>query len=304
MTTSLYLPLEEFVVNGQRGESLLLNELLKTGPCYRLIVHESEEWLKLKEVYEYYDRIEVIPNKLWEEYTEISEKFFEPLIDGIKYVEYGKSKYHPKQLVTDLSRALFLIMVGNRYNARIYDSHMISDTIKQLDYLEKNREHLNEDGFERLEAFSKLIRSYQGDWIEGISQSGDYDVYKDVSKLLSYDKIKYLSEKNYKLGILGENFNEVKLEIKEAVTEIIKSNFFPWIIETTYHLMGIGLNEVIGSEYYHSLGPTLSLLTKEIQGLDFREYAPPVVRERFLYVDGVFMSQPVNSKVYFLTEKR
>ena len=50
------------------------------------------------------------------------------------------------------------------------------------------------------------------------------------------------------------------------------------------------------------LGPSVNELTRKIKGLDFREYAPPLERPR-MYFEGVFMFQPVTSKLSFFVSR-
>lgn len=298
MRTSLYLPIESIVIDGTKGENLLLHYLLRTGPTYRVIVHESEDWLKLTDSPLYGDRIEIIPKKEFDQYTEISENFFFPIIEGIKYLEQNGKKISPQNLIFDLSRALFMVMMGNKYKARIYESNFLYDALEKISIIERYKEDIPEEGYERAMQLKTYLTSYKQFDESGFSTNESYDIHKEFRELLFNEEIQAISEEGYKLGLIGINLDKTLFNIREKVTKFLHSNKFPWLSGTLYTLLCLETLDPTSKYWLAALGPTVTYFSKKIQGLDLREYAPPIERPR-MYFEGVIMFQPVNLKFSF-----
>jgi hypothetical protein len=294
MRTSLYLPFEGIVINGVKGENFLLHYLLRTGPTYRIVVHESEEWLKQTESPLYGDRINIIPKKEFNRYTEISENFFLPIIEGMKYIERNGEKFPPMNLIFDLSRALFLIMMGNKYKARIYETVFMDFALNKISIIERYKEDIPEEGYERAMHLKTYLTSYKQFNESGFATNTSYDIHKDFRELLFNEEVQAISEEGYKLGLIGVNLDKTLFNIREKVTKFLHSNKLPWLSGTLYGLLCLGASD----PRLATLTPTVALLSKEIQGLDLREYAPPIEIPR-MHFEGSVMFQPVNQKFSF-----
>jgi hypothetical protein len=92
--------------------------------------------------------------------------------------------------------------------------------------------------------------------------------------LLDKIEIQTLSEKNYLFGVVKAQKDILKREIKERITQIIKNEWFPYLIERATELV---------LSYVHNLGQMEKALVflsevgaKILSKYDFREYAPPV----------------------------
>ncbi len=63
MKNRLYIPFADFVVNNLDGQKILYENLVQSGPAYGLVVHESPQWLEIKDKMPNADMIEIISEK-------------------------------------------------------------------------------------------------------------------------------------------------------------------------------------------------------------------------------------------------
>jgi len=64
MKTKLYLPYTDYKINDDQGEQILLETLIANGPAYKIVVHENDEWHRIREEEILIgDWIEIIPRK-------------------------------------------------------------------------------------------------------------------------------------------------------------------------------------------------------------------------------------------------
>ena len=81
--TKLYLPYTDFTINDKQGEQRLLDALISNGPAYKVIVHESDEWHRIKDELLLGDRVEIISSKEADQIKEKVDRFFSPVIEDI-----------------------------------------------------------------------------------------------------------------------------------------------------------------------------------------------------------------------------
>ena len=74
MKTSLYIPFSDFILNNVDGQKILYENLVQSGPAYKLIVHESPSWIKQKEELSLNKTIEIISAEQAEDYKKIGFK--------------------------------------------------------------------------------------------------------------------------------------------------------------------------------------------------------------------------------------
>lgn len=118
MATSLYIPFTDFIINDKDGQKLLYENLVQSGPAYKLIVHESTAWLEIKNQMFWHEALEIIPNKKAEEYKELVYRFFSPVTEAAPYVIIGQEKYPTANLTADLRRVLSYVLIAHDYKSK------------------------------------------------------------------------------------------------------------------------------------------------------------------------------------------
>lgn len=107
MTSSLYVPLSHFEIlkpHKEEGLKLIYENLVQSGPAYKLVVHDSPEWVALKDKLPWPEMIEIIPNRKAEEYVKTAHEFVVPIMsslgvykrfatDGIKFAIEGTPEF-------------------------------------------------------------------------------------------------------------------------------------------------------------------------------------------------------------------
>jgi len=283
LATRLYIPFTDFIINDKDGQKLLYENLVQSGPAYKLIVHESPAWLAIKEKMFWHETIEIISNKKAEEYKEIVYRFFSPITEAIPYYTVDNEKHPTENLTTDLRRALSYILIAHDYKARIFEDDILKYDLRLSELLKKHKNVFPEEGVSRVEFTEKLIEGYQIDSIPTLSVNKDPRIFNDLIKLLDKEEVKLLSEKNHLFGVLKVKKGILKSEIRDLLTQIVKYEWFPYIAQAA----GLALS------YYPDIGPaekSLSFLAglgaKILSKYDFREYAPPVQSPRMLELEN------------------
>jgi hypothetical protein len=269
-------------MNDKDGQRLLYENLVQSGPAYKLIVHESPAWLEIKNEMFWHEAVEIIPDKKAEEYKQLVNKFFQPITDAVPYYTVGNQRHPTMNLITDLRRALSYILIAHDYKARIYEDDILKQEYTLSDLLKRNREAFSEEAISRVEFVENLIKGYQTDNVPTLSINKDPRIFNDIMDLLSKEEIKLLSDKNYLFGILSVKKDILQREIRELLTKIVKNEWFPYVAQAT----GLALS------YYPNFGPmekSLSFLAglgaKILSKYDFSEYAPPIQSPRLLELE-------------------
>lgn len=305
--TSLYIPFTNFVINDKNGQQLLYENLVQSGPAFKLIVHEWPTWLKIRDEIFWKGAIEIIPNKKAEEYQEIVNGFFSPITEAVPYYTTKEGWYPTSNLTTDLRRALSYILIAHDYKARIYENDILHAHKARLsEQLKGNKEIFSEEGISRIEFVEKLIKGYQTDSVFALSVNKDPRIFNDLINLISQEEVEMLSKKNYLLGVVNAKKDMLKREIQQLVTEIVKFKWFPYIAQAGGLLLS----------YYTSLSevekflPFLSHVgAKILSKYDFREYAPPIQSPRLFELENAkgvnfFSYTPFNYEVSFFLPPR
>lgn len=276
MKTKLYLPYTGFTINDKLGEQILLESLISNGPAYEVIVHESDEWNRIKDELPLGDRIEIISSKKADQIKEEVDQFFSPVIEDIKYLENENGNPVPSENMTvELRRALSYIVIANRNKAWIYENEIIKDSFEQIKWIMANREHINGEGLNRVKAFRDLLQSYNYEKIKHLSVSDNASVAHDFFDLMDDSSVKDLSESNFNFGIIKNDLRKLKRDVGAKVTTVLQSSKFHYIYGASHILATSAgadpsLNCAIG---------TFELIHHALRKVDLREYAPPIVKE-------------------------
>lgn len=117
LRTSLYIPFVDFQINDMDGQKILYENLVESGPAYKLIVHESPSWLEIRDKMP--GMIQIISGEEAENYKQIVNKFFSPITEAAQYYIVNNNKVPMENLTIDLRRALSYILIAHDYKARI-----------------------------------------------------------------------------------------------------------------------------------------------------------------------------------------
>jgi len=291
MKTNLYLPFTSFQINNEDGNKILYENLVQSGPAYKLIVHESPSWLAIKDEMPYPDMIEIIPEKKAEEYKEIVNRFFAPITEVASIVTVRGENTHIENLYMNLRRALSYILIGYDYKARIYEDDILREAFCFSDTLKEHQDVFSEEVINRVVFTEQLLAGYKKDSIETISINEDERIFDDLMDLLDRDEIKLLSEKNYLFGTLSPRMNILKREIKELINEILGKGWLPYLVNAPTLVL-----------YYFDSAPKIMKLISYAAGVSsivlrnykFNEFIPPIQNPRlFELVRG-----PTGSFIY------
>lgn len=277
MKTKLYLPYTGFTINDKRGEQILLEALISNGPAYKVIVHESDEWNRIKDELPLGDRVEIFSSKKADQIKEEVDRFFSPVIEGIKYLKNGNGNPVPSENITvEMRRALSYIVIANRKKAWIYDDEIIKDSFEQIRWIMDNQENINinEEGLNRVKAFRDLLQFYNNEEINHLSVTDNATITHDFFDLMDDSSVKDLSESNFNFGIIKSNLRKLKRDVEDKVTTFLQSSKFPYI----YGAHSI-LATLVGTDSLSYMLTASGLIHHALRKVDLREYAPPMIRE-------------------------
>jgi hypothetical protein len=300
-TTSLYLPFKDFKINEKDGNPFIYKSLIENGPSYKLIVHESESWLSIKEKMPKGDMIEIIEKKDEEKYLDVVNNYFKPIIETIPqgYDINGK-RYPPRQLTSDLNRALSYIYIASKYNARILDDDFFNMDMTLSEKLPENV--FSEDSINRIKLIENLLSGYKKVNVTTLSSKETFDDYANLMNLLDDELVKKLSGINYAFGLIETKKDELIRDISVIATEIFSTDMFQWIVLAPFVIITL----VDAPKYYETLSYFGGLTATLLRGHDFRKYAPPIIPKAIIsYIEfdqGLFSLNPFNDHVYISTQ--
>src|SRR5208283_2816961 len=107
-----YLPFINFTLgddidlNRMGSTTVLYENIVQSGPSYRLIVHDSPEWRELSEQISSPEKIFVISEQESRKYADLAKKFFSPITEAASYYEVDGRKQPMINLTRGLRRAL------------------------------------------------------------------------------------------------------------------------------------------------------------------------------------------------------
>jgi hypothetical protein len=302
---SLYIPFINLKINDQKGEKILYENLVQSGPAYTLVVHESPAWLEIRDKMPWPEMIKVISKERAEEYKELVRRFFSPISEAVPYY-IGKDgqKYPIDNLATDLRRALSYVLIAHDYKARIFEDDILE--IPNLSEMLMKSDVFSDEAIKSAQFVENLIAGYKKDCIEALSVNQDARVFNDLMKLLREEEVRALSEKNSLFGVVIAKKNILKIEIQELLTKIVRNEWFPYLTK----------GAVISLCYYASLENMMAPLillsdigTKVLSKYDFKQYAPPIQDPklfRFAAKEtiGFFSYEPFNYEVKIFVPPR
>ncbi len=278
METGIYLPFINFTLgddidlNRMGSTTVLYENIVQSGPSYRLIVHDSPEWRELSEQISSPEKIFVISEQESRKYADLAKKFFSPITEAASYYEVDGRKQPMINLTRGLRRALSYVLIGYDYNARIFDDTILEIDDALIGALKKNR-IFTEEAIRRAEFVVNLLKGYRRDSITSLSINCEAKKFDELVTALEREEVKELSGLNHLFGAINVEKNALKRSVKQKVTQIIKNRWFP-------HAAGA---IALGLSYIPNLltiGPIISFLTdvgaQELSNYDFKEYAPPI----------------------------
>jgi len=292
------------MINHENGEKALYENLVQSGPAYRLIVHESPSWLEIKDKMPNTEMIEILSDKKAQEYKGTVDRFFALITEASPTVEISGRLTPTENLTTDLRRMLSYVLIAHDYKARIYEDDILQLELP-LSSILKPSGIFSEEAIRRVEFVENLVNGYKKDAITTISINNDSRIFHDLMDLLKISEIEVLSESNYLFGVVKAEKDMVKRDIKEKTTEIIKNKYFPYLAGG----VTLALSYISSLREMEAI---LSLLTgvgaEFLSKYDFREYAPPVQDPQLFRLGkedmGVFSYQPFNYEYKILIPKR
>ncbi len=294
MKTSLYLPFVNLQINDEMGEKILYENLVQSGPAYKLVVHESPSWLEIKDNMPDSEMIEVLSEKKAQEYKDAVSRFFSPITETSPTCLINGKIEFTENLTMDLRRALSYILIAHDHKARIYEDDILELELNLSDILIRSGVFA-EDAVKRVELVENLIKGYKKDIIETISVNKDPRIFHDLMDLLDEQEIKALSEGNYLFGFIGVEKDVLKRDVNQKITNVIKNKYLPYLSGGA----ALALSYILSLRDLEGVLALLAGLGTEIlSGYDFREYAPPVQDPQLFRLgkspSGVFSYQPFN----------
>ena len=302
--TSLYIPLTKFAINEQDGFKILYDNLVQSGPAYRLIVHDSLSWREIRDKIQNPEDIVILDDKKAEYYKQLSEDFFAPITETypIYYNDKGQKNW-TSNLVSDLRCALSYILIAYDYKARIFEDDIL-DYLNPLESFTKNG--LPDDCLNRVKIVDNLLKGYSQTRIPTVFMNRDKAEIENLKKVLLRTEMKTLSALNYKFGEITVNKQALIRNINECIREALKSDWLPIVI-------GAG---VLGLSYCAGLSAIESALSLLASGgatalskINLKEYVPPIQDPKLFELGGpsagkvtTFSSERFNLEYRFLIE--
>ena len=103
MKTNLYIPFTDFIINNIDGQKILYENLVQSGPAYKLIVHESPSWIKLKEELGLEKTIDIISDKKAKDYKKKYKELIEKHHNFLELLNSDESPFKSKFYYSDES---------------------------------------------------------------------------------------------------------------------------------------------------------------------------------------------------------
>ena len=281
--TKLYLPYTDFTINDKQGEQRLLEALISNGPAYKVIVHESEEWHRIKDELLLGDQVEIISSKQADQIKEKVNRFFSPVIEDIPYLKDGNGNPVPSENMTvELRRVLSYIMIASKKKAWIYEDEIIKDSLEEIGYIIDNQKYITGEGLNRVKALRDLLQSYNYEEIKHLAVSDNKSIAHDFFDFMDDSLAKELSESNFNFGIIKKDIGKLKRDVNDNVTAILQSSKFPYLSG------GMGfLTSLVGADTVVSIVLSAAgIIQHALRDVDLREYAPPMARENLFTLQG------------------
>lgn len=300
MRTTLYLPFKDFQINNKDGTPIIYESLIRNGPSYKLVVHESDSWNKFRDSLSDKNIIEIISKKEEELILETTDRYFSSITESIPYIEMNGRKYPSKQLTTDFNRALSYFYIAHHYKARILGDDFIKDINLGLSKTLKEKEFSDED-VQKIALIEGLVSGYKTEEISTLSINKDRRIINDLLDLLEIDEIKTLSELNYNYGLISVKKDQLIRKSKELITDILQKEYLKYIIKAPFLISSFYMNQT----YLFALSFIGDIVSTLLKGSDFREYAPPIdcepIINNFGIEEGLYMYGYFNYKAHIFT---
>jgi hypothetical protein len=273
--TKLYLPYTDFTINDKQGEQRLLEALISNGPAYKVIVHESDEWHRIKDELLVGDHVEIISSKEAGQIKDKVDRFFSPVIEDIYLKNGNGNRVASENMTVELRRVLSYIVIASKKKAWIYEDEIIKDSLKEIGYIIDNSKYISYEGLNRVKALRDLLQSYNYEKIDQLSVSDNKSIAHDFFDFMDDSLAKELSESNFNLGVVKKDIGKLKRDVKDKVTAILQSSKFPYLSGVT------GLLTIL-LDVDPAVSGALSaagIIQHALRDVDLREYAPPMARE-------------------------
>lgn len=303
MKTSIYLPMVGFTIGGKDGSSALFEHLIQSGPAYELIVHESPNWLKLRDEIPNKDMIKIISEKEAQSYKDKVNDYFAPFHESYPNYYQEQERLPTSNLTMEYRRALSYILIGYDYNARIYDG----DIVKEKFDLSKSMEKAgieDEDVLLRTKFLEELFDSYATFSIDTVSTNNNLSNFKQVLDILDNSELQKLSESNQLFSRLEIEKNILLRDVQSLVTEIVQNDWIPLLCKAPLWLSFVDNS---APKYWPLIETLLSTGSKLLKDYDFRKQAPPIQKPEWYKTSmnaGVWTYTWFNYEFSFYVQKR
>ena len=141
--------------------------------------------------------------------------------------------------------------------------------------------------------FRQLLSSYNSFNEYGFDINENYPLHKEFRKILFEEEINKLLEQKHLLGLISANFDKILFNIKEIVTNFVKSKKYPYLNDLIYPIMCFQLPTSDRVKILALLG---KFFLNKLPECDFREYAPPLENPRLPFNDTISFN-PVNMRI-------
>jgi hypothetical protein len=287
--TSLYIPLTKFSINNEDGFNILYNNLIQSGPAYRLIVHDSPSWHEIRDKIQNPEEIVILDEKKAEYYKQASLDFFAPVTEDCPVINRSDGQvFLTANLLSDMRRALAHILIACDYKARIleedffdYDNPLV--TLTQIG--------VPDDCVNRVRVVDNLLKGYYQTNVPTVFMNRDKVEIENLKKALMSTEMQTLSTLNYKFGEIVSNKQVLIRDIAVSIKDILRSPWFTIVLNGG----AIGLSYCLGLS---QLEGTLTLMSTigatALSQIKLKEYVPPIQEPPSLYSlakSGTFSSQ-------------
>lgn len=322
LTTNLYIPFLNLKINDEDGYRILYENLIQSGPAYKLIVHYSPDWVEMKDKLPWPEMIEIIPEKKAEEYKRLAHQFFVPIASKLgltkKITKDNSLEFRNMTKLVSYRQVLAYSLIAHDHKARILDHNVLQHSRyerlfprpneRALYYsdrgwheeLGKIKNGISEDEKAPIDFIEGLIWGYKKDSVPTLSVNKDARIFNDLMDLLEKERVRMLSEENSLFSLVNVRKDILKRKIRVLLTDVVKNAWFPYLTSgvTLIICYIASLNDL------HTIISLLSGIAAKILGkYDFREFAPAFQSARLFEIADVRVKKnrlPLLSYDYFL----
>ena len=302
--TSLYIPAIELTIGDEDGFKLLYDSLVRSGPAYRLIVHDIPAWHEIRDKIQNPEEIVILTQKQAEYYKQASLDFFAPIVDTYPRYKDEQGVKATVNLVADMKCALSYLLIASDYKARIFEDDILEYYNPITDF---TRWGVSEDLLNRVNVVDTLLKGYTETQTPSIYMSRQHAQIANLKELLLKEQMSTLSTLNYKFGEIVVDKKVLLRDVETSIKVALKS---PWLSQVIGGC-AVALSYFAGARDVDLLAPYFaSFATTALSQIKFKEYIPPIENPQLYALGGptngeiqTFSSARFNTEYVFLRER-